>query len=325
MKHYPWQEKQWQQLVQTREVARLPHALLLQGPDGTGKHDFARVFAQALLCERTDLLGHACGQCKSCQLFASATHPDFIEISPEEEGKAIKVDQIRALINELSLSSHYGGYRIIVLSPADSMNTAAANSLLKTLEEPQANTLLILISARTSTLPATIRSRCQGVRFNLPDFGMATDWLQEALDSPTETKRLLAMANGAPLLAKQLHHDGMLAQHAQTFSDFVSLSEGKLDPMALAAKWYKSQNSRLVQWLYHWVSDMVRIKSNTAQFLYNQDLQDDLQSLSEQIDLQRLYRFLDKISEALRLEKTAVNKLLVLEGLLLTGAYLKQP
>jgi len=324
MNIYPWQEQQWQQLVHTRQARRLPHALLMQGPAGTGKNDFARGLAQALLCEHTDSRGYPCGQCKGCRLFASETHPDYIEIIPEEEGKAIKVDQIRGLIDALCLSPHFGGYRVILVSPADSMNTAAANSLLKTLEEPQANTLLILITAQASALAATIRSRCQGLRFNLPDAVAAKAWLQQQVDAPAETERLLAMACGAPLLARQLHSDGLLVQHAQLFADFVGLSEGKVDPIALAAKWDKSQNHRVVQWLYHWVSDMVRIKSKADQHLYNQDLRRDLQSLSEKIDMQGLYRFLDKIAEALRLQKTAVNKRLVLEGLLLTGAYLKQ-
>ena len=325
MSIYPWQQKQWQQVQQARQAMRLPHALLLQGPAGIGKDDFARGFAQALLCEHPDPHGHACGQCKACHLFISEGHPDYMEIMPEEEGKAIKVDQIRGLIQVLSLSPHFGAYRVVLVSPADSMNVAAANSLLKTLEEPQANTLLILVSAQTSSLPATIRSRCQGLRFHLPDAAVFRDWLGQELDEPAVIEPLLAMAGGAPLLARQLQRDGLLDQHAQLFADFVGLSEGKIDPLALAARWDKSPYTRLMQWLYHWVSDMVRIKSSAGEFVSHPELRADLQSLSEKIDLQRLYRFLDKISEARRLEQTAVNRRLVLEGLLLTGAYLQQP
>ena len=130
------------------------------------------------MCEQP-LVYKACGECKSCQLIKAESNPDFIKISPEEEGKAIKVDQIRGLIEKIALTSHGKTYRVIIISPADALNINASNSLLKTLEEPPANTILILITDKPSKLMATIRSRTQMIRFELPDTEQSMRWLSE--------------------------------------------------------------------------------------------------------------------------------------------------
>lgn len=186
---YPWQKAQWRQLWQRHRNGQLPHALLLHGPEGIGKEDFAHLAANSLLCEQTSESGQACGECKSCQLLASDNHPDFVSLQPEETGKAIKVDQIRELIQLMTLSPHFSGYRTVLISPAEQMNMAAANSLLKTLEEPQENTVIILVTSQLSRLPATIRSRCQMLRFAMPDKTLALSWLE--LDSRPQSGRTI--------------------------------------------------------------------------------------------------------------------------------------
>lgn len=157
---YPWQTSNWQNLASSQQNKRLAHGLLLHGPKGIGKKAFAVDFAHWLLCEQPST-DKACGQCKSCQLIKAESNPDLLYLQPEEEGKAIKVDQIRELINKISLTGHGQGYRVIIISPADALNINASNSLLKTLEEPPENTVLILISDKPSKLMATIRSRTQ--------------------------------------------------------------------------------------------------------------------------------------------------------------------
>ena len=157
---YSWQNKQWQHIMQ--QGAKMPHALLLRGRAGTGKQDFALEVAKTTLCPQANMLQHACGTCPSCTWFAEGTHPDFMLIGPEdtenvEDGASspkkksakksqISVAKIRQLLDYLTLSSHQvNGYRVIVISPADMLNGASANALLKMLEEPPAKTLLVVL------------------------------------------------------------------------------------------------------------------------------------------------------------------------------------
>jgi DNA polymerase-3 subunit delta' len=156
-----WLQPGRNQLQQMIRQGRLPHALLISGSEGLGKRMLADWLAGTLLCEQSHGDVSACGQCSACGWFDNGWHPDLLRLEPEEAGKAIKVDQVRRLGASLGMTSHSGGYKITIVQPADAMNVNAANSLLKTLEEPTANTLLILLTATPGRLPATILSRCQ--------------------------------------------------------------------------------------------------------------------------------------------------------------------
>ncbi len=320
---YPWQTAPWQQFLQRRSKGQLPHALLLYGPEGIGKEEFARTAATALLCEQVGADGLACGVCKSCQLIDSGNHPDFISIQPEEAGKAIKIDQVRELIRQMSLSAHFGGYRTVLVSPAEQMNLAAANALLKTLEEPQANTLIILVTSQLSRLPATIRSRCQMLRFSMPEHAAALSWLKSTIDDPAQADKLLITAGGAPLLARQMAANGTIQLRQQLLQDLTAVAGGKKQAIAVAGEWLKQTEGKPLQWLYHWVCDMIRIKCGDESLAINQDIANQLQSLAQAIDLKRLYHFLDQLSDAIRFRQTSANELLLLEGLLLNWTYLK--
>jgi len=173
----PWLVSTFADLQQRRAQGRLAHALMFVGPAGIGKHQLAERFAQSLLCAQPHADGQPCGHCHACSLYAAGTHPDLFRLSPEEDSKNIRIDQIRALIEGMSLSSHYGRHKVVILNPADAMNIAAANALLKTLEEPPADTILLLVTDRPSFLPATIRSRCQTLRLALPARDEAQAWL----------------------------------------------------------------------------------------------------------------------------------------------------
>jgi DNA polymerase-3 subunit delta' len=210
----------WERLE--RQGERLHHALLLHGPAGIGKLALAERFAQLLLCEADDAVPKPCGACDGCRWFQAASHPDFRRLEPEalarraaqdDEAETavpaatkaakpsleIKVDQVRALDGFLSLRSHRGRRRIVLVHPAEAMNANAANALLKALEEPQPGAHFILVSHRAARLLPTIRSRCVAVPMTLPDPQLARAWLKE--QRVPEADAWLAFAGGAPLQA----------------------------------------------------------------------------------------------------------------------------
>ena len=318
----PWQIKQWQSLQQSVQQDRLSHGLLLQGPGGIGKSTFARRVAQTLLCQspRTDQASvlQPCGECSSCRLFEAGNHPDFKMIEPDKEGGQIKVDQIRALIESIGLTSQYNGYRVIIISPAEAMNISAANSLLKTLEEPPQKTLLILVARQISRLPATIRSRCQMLKFSLPETAQAIDWLNIKLgnQSNSQIPQLLEVAEGAPLHALEYAHTALLEQQQSVFGDFSGLAQGQLDPVQVASAWLKLDHMLPINWMYSWVSDMIRLKQTGVKNIHNTGRYEALQSLAQDVDLNRLFALLDQITEALQL-LNQLNPLAIIEKLLI--------
>ena len=149
---FPWQVAQWQLYEHAIANNRLAHALLLSGPAGMGKNRFANFLAASLLCNAPDEHLYPCNQCKSCTLYNAGNHPDINYIQPEDEGKQIRVELIRELIEFINLKSQYERYKIAIIDPAEAMNRSAANTLLKTLEEPPALSMLILVSHRPELL-----------------------------------------------------------------------------------------------------------------------------------------------------------------------------
>ncbi|NND90446.1 MAG: DNA polymerase III subunit delta' [Granulosicoccus sp.] len=193
----PWLLKDGAALMARAARDQLPHALLLSGIDGIGKRRFARWLAEALLCRRRSEAG-ACGGCDACHQLTAGSHPDFLMLAPEGASAVIKVDAVRELTEWIQLTAGQGSYRVALLEQADSLNHSAANSLLKTLEEPGAQAVLILTATRTGALPATIRSRCQKITLGMHDRAAAIVWLAEMLDDP---ETALLDAGGAPYAA----------------------------------------------------------------------------------------------------------------------------
>jgi DNA polymerase-3 subunit delta' len=313
---YPWQADVFADLQQRRAQGRLAHALLISGPAGIGKYQLADVFAQSLLCAEPQADGLACGQCHACSLYAAGNHPDLFRLSPEEDSKVIKIDQIRAFIEKVTLSSHYGRYKVVILNPADAMNIAASNALLKTLEEPPADTVLLLISDRPSFLPATIRSRCQSLRLPLPPGEMAQSWLTAQLENPQDAAVLLGLAGGAPLAALDLAEE-QLARRKELLQGWQALAAGKADPVKLAAEWVKPDLQLPISWVYGWIADMIRLRSGSENQLTNQDAKVTLQNLAQELDLTKLYGLMDRVVETIKLANSQVNPQTLMEGILL--------
>lgn len=254
---YPWQQKSWDTLTRVVSQGNVPHAILLAGPEHTGKHDFALTLAQSLLCESRDDAGFACGHCQSCHLFKAGSHPDYTAIGLGEKKSQIVVDQIRNLNEFVYLSRSYQGSRVVLLHPVERLNINAANSLLKTLEEPPARTVLLLVSSNPSELLPTIKSRCQLLHLPQPTTEQATDWLstQELTNTVDD---LLSASLGKPLLAKILDQDERLAVRKQFAGDILKLLRGSLSLISAAKNWEKAPKQDLVDWQLQWVELMIR-------------------------------------------------------------------
>ena len=255
---YPWQEQQWQSWDQRRQAGRLPHAIMISGAEGIGKQRLALAMANRLLCVDPHSL-YACGRCKGCQLLASGHHRDLYTLSPIEKSRFIKVDAVRELTQVLAKSGQQGGWKVAIIQPAEAMNSAAANALLKTLEEPDGQTVIILISARPSAVPATVRSRCQKWVMPLPSQTEALPWLQAVVSSGDATDQLRAAA-GRPLLALGYAASGELEERQQLHHQLVQLSVGELSPLRLAEQLARAGELPL-QWFLQQLEVLIRQQS----------------------------------------------------------------
>jgi len=315
---YKWQEPQWQQIYHRVKQGSLPHSLLLTGFPGLGKLDFATKFAHSLFCERTDENGHECGQCKTCLLLKAGTHPDFHLVTPEENSKVIKIDQVRALCDVMNRKSQLGGYRIAILSPAEAMNSNAANALLKTLEEPGEGTILMLMTSQPGFLPATIRSRCQKIEFHMPDPDISESWLSDQ-GVMGDISLLLNLTQKSPLSALTAFNEGRLEERSSFLKEFMGLKQGLQNPLQLADKWNKQQPEQCIEWMISWVMDLIRLKSEAkSSQLVNIDIKQHLQPIAKQLDLMNLFSYKDKLQIANRQLTTQVNGQLLLEDLFIT-------
>jgi len=314
---YPWTHSQWHSLMQRAADDHLPHALIFSGLDGLGKLKTATAFAQFLLCD-SPVHDLGCNQCRSCVQFNATTHPDFTLIEPEETGKQIKIDQIRGLVNSFSLARHYNSYRIAIISPADAMNQSSANSLLKSLEEPPEHTLIILVTAKLSVIPATIKSRCQQIKFAPPGHDMALTWLNnQQIENEYNVNTLLAVANGAPLKALNYVNSEQLKLREMMFTLFYTIGSGKQSPLSVENQQLKHGITEPIQHLYSWISDLIKMKLQRTQSITNADKLDQLQKLSSKVELERLFLYLDQIIVALRLQQAPLNSQMVMDELML--------
>lgn len=312
---YPWQTAQWQQLQQQRSSQRLPHALLLRGTEGLGKQDFANQVSASLLCQSPDNNSIACGRCDACHLLAAGTHPDLLVLEPEQD-KAIKVDEIRDLCQTLSLTSQFGGYKVAIIFDADQMNINASNSLLKTLEEPTSDSILLLVTSKPYKLPVTIRSRCQTIDFHTPDPQITAQWLE------TQTNRdmglSLQLAHGAPLLALKLADEELLEQRQCLTDALIGVASNK-PVTSYSDRLSAFSNEYLLRWLYDWLSDMLKLKqSASGQNLSHHDFTSELGDYARRASVQSLYQLLDEVLRLRQLQSIPLNNQMLWEDLLIS-------
>ena len=248
MSFAPWQHEVFARLERNLREGRLAHALLFAGPARMGKADVARALAARLLCQAPRDDGLACGSCRACTLLAAGTHPDFQSITfeiVEKTGKPrteLVVEQIRDLGEWFSKTSQFGGAQVVVVEPAEMLNIAAANALLKTLEEPSGNRYLLLVSSRPGRLPATIRSRCQRLEFALPNREVARAWLVARGHAADAVEAALDAARGQPGLADAWLAQGGLALRAQVQAELDAVGRGKASPIETAQRWLADEH-----------------------------------------------------------------------------------
>lgn len=321
-KLYPWQGVVWQQLNQ--DVARLPHALLLYGRTGIGKFDFARYFSQSLLCLNKSATGHACGDCASCHWFNDSGHPDFRLLSPEQEetdeegnpakkGKKktqISVAQIRELSDFLNLSSHRsGGVRVVLIHPAESLNTASANALLKMLEEPASGVIFVLVAHQLQRLLPTIISRCQKLSMPIPSETEAMAWLTD--QNIPNARQQLAYSDGSPIrvFIEQAQY-GQLSEVWKHLALGAALQPSTLAPMLQAG----SAETGIVA-LQKWLYDLATLRL-AKQVRYHLAQVSALQALADKVNLSALIQLQKKLDALRLLAQHPLNHELQMESLL---------
>ncbi|MDR3478776.1 MAG: DNA polymerase III subunit delta' [Gammaproteobacteria bacterium] len=321
---YPWQVTQWGQVWQSRKMDRLAHALLLVGINGLGKKHFALTLAGSVLCKNPNAAGYACGSCHACHLLAGNSHPDLVLIEPEESAKNISVDQIRELVRVVNETTMQGGFRVVVINPATAMNVNAANALLKTLEEPTPNTLIILISDHGMRLPATIMSRCQKIIFSKPSETEAIHWLQTAMpDKSFDFSLLLKLADGAPLKALALMDKDLFVLRQDLYQGLHLLGENQLDPLTLSAKWQDKEQLQIIDLLLSWLTDVLRFQLTQDQaILINQDYTVQIAKMSTVLLKKNLLALMDYLQQtrAMVLAAINLNKQLLLEDIFIRWA-----
>ncbi|HUQ28318.1 MAG TPA: DNA polymerase III subunit delta' [Usitatibacter sp.] len=323
----PWHRAPLKRILADR--ARLAHAFLVHGAPGIGKVEFARALAAGVLCE-SPRDGLACGDCVSCHWFAQGNHPDFREILPEAaaeddeaEGEAeakpdkvksvvIKIDQIRAIADFVSLTTHRAGYRVLLLHPADALHPNAANALLKTLEEPPPHTLILLVTSYPARLLPTIRSRCRLLGLGPPDAAQAVAWLRD--QSVDEPETSLAAAGGAPLLARDLAQPEEAELRRRVIAELSKPSGA--DALGFAAAIDRPRVERFVYWLQTWVNDLLLVRlAGTPR--HHVACAAALSARAKTADVEALFELDRELAEARRLAAHPLNPRLLAEHLLM--------
>ncbi|MCD5992538.1 DNA polymerase III subunit delta' [Pseudomonas sp. CDFA 602] len=318
---YPWQQDLWQQMAGRAQHA---HAYLLHGPAGIGKRALAERLMANLLCQKLDGLD-ACGQCKSCLLLVAGSHPDNYVLEPEEPDKPIKVDQVRDLVSFVVQTSQMGGRKVVLIEPVEAMNINAANALLKSLEEPSGNTVLLLVSHQPSRLLPTVKSRCVQQACPLPSEQMSLAWLDSALPDCTEQERqeLLTLAAGSPLAAVTLNAQGVREQRAQVVEGVKKLLKQQQSPTQLAESWKDIPLLLLFDWFCNWSHLILRYQlTEDEDGLGLADMRKVVQYLAQKSSRAKVLEIQDwSLAQRQKvMSKANLNRVLLLEALLVQWA-----
>jgi DNA polymerase-3 subunit delta' len=293
---------------------------------GLGKAQFAEALAAARLCAQGSEAQGACGHCQSCHWIAAGTHPDLIVLEPivddDTRGNAagsgrtkpISIDQVRSMTATLALTAHRDAGKVVIVRPADALNTPAANALLKSLEEPPTAVLFLLVSDRPAWLLPTVRSRCQKVVVGLRDPAVAAEWLREQAVPQPELN--LALSGGAPLLAQCIADDPAWQRRAELLR---ALMVADVDPLRVAERHGDALPATVLGWLQRLSYDLL-LAQLSGRVRYHLDLQPEIQrraATADRIGLARLHR---SLVSAQRIANHPLNPRLFLEQMFMDFA-----
>src|SRR5262249_21871242 len=294
-------------------AGRMPHALLIHESPGTGGEWLANWAAALVLCQRDKAA--PCGECASCRRVAALTHPDVLWLRPQEDSRQIRIEQVRELTAELALTSHSGGYKVGILTPADALNRFAANALLKTLEEPPARTLLILVATAPSRLPPTVLSRCQRLRVRAPTRAEALAWLERASGSAPWGPALDTIGE-APFALLGLDPDEIAAVGSDARRALDGLAGGGTDPAATAERWARAEWPLRLRCFENWLTE--RIQDNARERAFMTEMRGAPYSAGGGpiLNMVELFGLLDEVRELRAALDGPLNRGLALEALL---------
>jgi DNA polymerase-3 subunit delta' len=292
----PWLQKEMASLRAAHQADRMPHALLIHEAPGAGGEWLANWTARMVLGTDKDL------------------HPDWVRIHPIDESKQIRIEQIRELGEELSLTSHQGGYKVGVISPADVLNRFAANALLKTLEEPPPRTVLILVVTQPSRLPATILSRCQRIRIAAPERSEAVAWL-DATRGKGNWNAVLDIVGEAPLLAAESDPEAVVQIGTEVRRGLEDAVAGRSDPVATAERWSRAELPLRLRCFENWLTERIRTQGESPGFLTEVGAGTYLQRPQTVLNIRGLFELLDGVRDLKSALDTPINRGLALETL----------
>ncbi len=314
---YFWQQEIEQEIKLKAQQNALPHAILLTGIKGLGKREFAKKLTASLLCTQSMGVGSSCGNCESCLL---SSHPDYKEVDRLEGKKSIGVEQIRELAFFLQQTKSISTYKVVTIFSADKLNIAASNCLLKTLEEPTANTIIILVSNSQNLLP-TIKSRTCMFKFKAPEFAACKAWLQAKLarDISLSEIKFIKLAANAPLMALSYLEDTSLTQEVYTIAQICIESLEQEDNLLAVASLLKFDFSLVLQQIYYILFDLVYLKFGLPEQLLYSEFKQKLDIVESNFTIAELFNLLEELSSDLNAigQGAAYNKEMLLNSILL--------
>jgi DNA polymerase III subunit delta' len=307
-----WLAGHTETLRRAARAGRFPHALLIHEAPGAGGEWLAAWSAQLVLCQRSAQA--PCGECVGCRRVAALQHPDLGWLHPEGESRQIRIEQVRELGAELALTSHAGGYKVGVMTPADALNRFAANALLKTLEEPPQRTLLVLVATQPSRLPPTVISRCQRLRVRAPSRESSLAWLLAARGQ-ADWNAALDVLGEAPMLAAQTDPAEVAAIGAESRRTLDELTRGEGDPVAAAERWARSEWPLRLLCFENWLTERVRSGVAAGRFLTEMRDGPYLSEHGTFLNIRELFRLLDEVRELRATLDVPLNRGVAVEAL----------
>lgn len=319
--NYPWHKKSWNYFVHARNNNHLPHAILLSGETGIGKKVLANKMVKSLLCMNPQNF-EACNSCQACKTYVSGANPDYINIELLEEKQQISVDQIRNLSEFFNYSRSFNTYRVALINPVERMNQNAANSLLKTLEEPASNSVIILIATQLSKILPTIKSRCQLLTIPIPTKEQSLSWLVESSPELENPELLLEMASGKPFLAIDIKQED-IDSRTDFEADILSVVTASHAVIEIAKKWEKYDAEILLNWQLLWIQGIIKNTQCNQVTIDNtgnnpvHNYSQTLHKLSDTMTIEQMWLLYQQLLKQKQYIHTSVNPLMFIENMLL--------